>query len=90
MRGCKFQSKIFGLLLGILVIFGIVFRQSWLNFWDFFRTIWVEFSGLFWDSLDRIFRTVFGQSRTVLRFDFDPGTNFFFVYFPSRSRFGLG
>ena len=48
-----------------------------MNFWDYFRTIWVEFLGLFWDSPDRIFRTVFGQSRTMLRFGFDLGTNVF-------------
>ena len=60
-----------------LAIFGTVFGQSELNFWDYFRTIQVEFSGLFLDSPDKIFRTIFGQSRTVLRFGFDPGTNVF-------------
>ena len=69
MRGHKFQSKIFGLSVGI---FETVFGQSGLNFWDYFRIIWVEFSGLFWDSPDRIFRTVFKQSRTMLRFGVDP------------------
>ena len=29
------------------------------------------------DNLDRIFRTIFGQSWTVLRFGFDPGTDVF-------------
>ena len=48
-----------------------------MNFWDYFQTIRVEFSGLFWDSPDRIFRTVFGQSRTVLRFGFDPEIDVF-------------
>ena len=66
MRGRKFQSKIFELSLGI-------FR----NFRDYFRTIWVEFSRLFWDSQNRIFIIVFRQSRTVLRFGFDPGTDVF-------------
>ena len=36
-----------------------------------------EFLGMFSDSLDKIFNTVFGQSRTVLRFAFDPGTDVF-------------
>ena len=36
----------------------------------------MEFSGMFWDSSDRIFRTFFGQSQAVLRFGFDPGTDF--------------
>ena len=31
--------------------------------------------GLFSDSSDRIFETVYGQSRTVLRFGFDPETD---------------
>ena len=48
-----------------------------MNFWDYFRTIRVKFSGLFWDSPNKIFRTVFGQSRTVSRFGFDPGTDVF-------------
>ena len=33
--------------------------------------------GLFADSLNKIFGTIFGQSWTVLRFGFDPGTNVF-------------
>ena len=48
-----------------------------MNFLDYFKTIRVELSGLFWDSLDKIFITVFGQSQTVLRFGFDPETNVF-------------
>ena len=47
------------------------------NFWDYFRTVCVEFLGLFLDSPDRIFRTVFGQSQIMLRFGFDPGTYVF-------------
>ena len=31
--------------------FGTVFGQSWLNFWDFFRTVQAECSGLFSSSL---------------------------------------
>ena len=33
--------------------------------------------GLFSNSPDRVFRTVFGQSRIVLRFGFDPGIDVF-------------
>ena len=33
--------------------------------------------GLFLDSPNRIFETIFGQSRTVLMFGFDPRTNVF-------------
>ena len=33
--------------------------------------------GLFADSPDIIFGTIFGQSWTVLRFGFDPGTDVF-------------
>ena len=48
-----------------------------MNLLDYFRTIRVEFSRLFWDSPDMIFRTIFEQFRTMLRFGFDPGTNIF-------------
>ena len=48
-----------------------------MNVRDYFRTVWVEYSGLFSDSHDRIFETIFKQSRTVLRFGFDPGTDDF-------------
>ena len=54
-----------------------VFGESGLNFRDYFRTIQTEFSGLFSDSPDMIFRTIFDQSRTVLRFGFDPETDVF-------------
>ena len=47
------------------------------NFWDCFQTVRAEFSRLFSDSPDMIFGTIFGQSRTVLRFGFDPGTDVF-------------
>ena len=33
--------------------------------------------GLFADSTDRIFKTIFEQSWTVFRFGFDPGTDVF-------------
>ena len=48
-----------------------------MNFRDCFWTVRAEFLGLFSDSSDRIFRSVFGQSRTVLRFGFNPGTDVF-------------
>ena len=47
------------------------------EFLDCFRTVWAEFSRLFLDSHDRIFGTIFRQSRTVLRFDFALGTDVF-------------
>ena len=68
------------LSVGIFRNFQDCFRQSGLNFWDCFRTVRDEFSGLFSDSSDRIFGTVFGQSRTVLRFGFDPETDVFGFY----------
>ena len=49
----------------------------------------VEFSGLFSDSPNRIFGTVFGQSRIGLRFGFDPGTDVFgfcgVLWYPNNS-----
>ena len=53
------------------------------NFWDCFRTVrrdcfrivQVEFLGLFSNSPNRIFRTVFGQFRTEFGFGFDPETD---------------
>ena len=47
------------------------------KFRDCFRTVQAEFLRLFLDSHDRIFETIFGQSRIVLRFGFDPGTDVF-------------
>ena len=35
-----------------------------MNFRDCFRTVWTEFSGLLSNCPDRIFRTIFGKSRT--------------------------
>ena len=52
-------------------------RGIFRNFRDCFGTVGAEFSGLFSDSQNRIFRTIFGQSRTVLRFGFNPETNVF-------------
>ena len=54
-----------------------IFRTVRAEFRDYFRTVWAKFSKLFSDSQDRIFRTIFSLSRTVLRFGFDPGTNVF-------------
>ena len=64
--------------------FGTVFEQSGLNFWEHFWTIRVEFLGLFLDSPNRVFRTIFGQSRTVLRFCFYPGSDVFGFIFHLR------
>ena len=48
-----------------------------MNFQDCFQIVRAQFSGLFSDSLDRIFRTILGLSRTVLRFGFNPVTDVF-------------
>ena len=77
MKGRKFQSQIFWTECRN---FQDYFGQSGLNFWDCFQTVWVEFSGLFLDSQDRIFKTVFWQSQTVFRFGFDPGIDVFGFY----------
>ena len=53
------------------------FRIVRAEFRDCFQTVRVEILGLFSNSPDRIFRIVFGQSRTMLWFGFDPGTNVF-------------
>ena len=47
------------------------------EFRDCFQTVRVEYSRLFLNSHDIIFRTIFRQSRNVLRFGFDPGTDVF-------------
>ena len=47
---------------------------------DCFRTVRVEFLGFFSNSPNRIFRTIFGQSRTMLRLGFDHGTDVFNFY----------
>ena len=57
-------------------IFETVFGQSGLNFRDFFRTVRAEFLGLFSDSQERIFGTVFGQFET----DFWTVCVLFFLY----------
>ena len=62
-----------------------------MNFWDCFRTVRAEFRdcfstvrakflGLFVDSPNRIFETIFGQSWPVLRYGFDPETDVFGFY----------
>ena len=53
------------------------FRIVRAEFRDYFLIIQVEILGLFSDSQDRIFITVFEQSWTMLRFGFDPGTDVF-------------
>ena len=53
------------------------FQTVWAKFWDCLRTVRVKISGLVSDNPNRIFETVFGQSQTVLRFGFDPGTDVF-------------
>ena len=35
------------------------FRTIWVEFRDCFLTVWAEFSGLFAESPDRIFGTIF-------------------------------
>ena len=52
-----------------------MFQTVRVEFRDCFRTIRVEFLGLFSNSPDRIFRIVFGQSMTEFEFSFNPGTN---------------
>ena len=49
------------------------FRIVRAEFRDYFRTVRTEFSGLSSDCSNRIF----GQSRTMLRFGFDPGIDVF-------------
>ena len=68
-RSHKFQSQIFWTKCRNFWV-----GQSELNFWDYFRTVRVEFLGLF---SDRIFETIFEQFWTVLRFGFDLGTDVF-------------
>ena len=50
------------------------------EFWDCFRIVQAVFSILFLDSHDRIFGTIFRQSRTLLRFGFAPETDVFGFY----------
>ena len=53
------------------------FRTVRAEFQDFFCIVRAKFSGLFANSPDRIFGTIFRQSWTVLRFGFDPKTDVF-------------
>ena len=64
-----------GLSVGIFRNFRDCFQTVWAEFQDCLLTVRVEFSGLFLDSLDRIFETVFGQSKTEFGFGFTPGTD---------------
>ena len=68
LRGCKFQSQIFGVECRN---FRDWFRTVRVEFRDCFQTFQVEFSRLFSDNPDRIFGTVFGQSRTEFRLGFN-------------------
>ena len=63
--------------VGIFRNFQDYFRTVQAEFRHCFWTVLVEFLGLFSDSLNKIFGIVFGQSRTVLRLIFDPGTDVF-------------
>ena len=56
------------------------FWTVWAEFRDCFQIVRTEFSRLFLDSHDIIFGTIFGQSRTVLRFGFAPETDVFGFY----------
>ena len=58
-------------------IFGTIFRQSGLNFGIVFGQFGLKISGLFSNSPDRIFRTVFAQSGIWFEFGFDPETDVF-------------
>ena len=77
MKGHKFQSPIFGLSVGIFRNFRDCFWTVRAKFRDYFRTVQAKILGLFADSPDRIFGTIFGQSWTVLRFGFDPRIDVF-------------
>ena len=48
-----------------------------MNFQDCFQTVRAEFLGLFSNSPNRIFGTIFGQFGTGLRFGFDLETDVF-------------
>ena len=63
--------------VGIFRNFQDYFWRVRAEFRDYFRTVRTEFSRLFLDSHEKIFGTIFRQSRTVLRFGFDPGTDVF-------------
>ena len=66
-----------------------MFRIVWYKFRDCFCSVWAKFSGLFVDNPDRIFGTIFGQSRTVSRFRFHSGTDVFMscgvFWYPNNS-----
>ena len=74
MRGCKFQSQIFG---AECRNFRDCFRTVRAKFWDSFSTVRFEFLGLFSNSPYRIFGTVFGQSQTEFGFGFNLRTDVF-------------
>ena len=63
--------------MGIFRNFRDYFWTVRAKFWDCFRAVRTEFSRLFLDSHGRIFKTIFRQSRTMLRFGFALGTDVF-------------
>ena len=77
MRDRKFQSQIFGLSVRIFRNFRDCFRTIQAEFQGCFRIVQVEFLGLFSNSLDKIFKTVFRQSRTEFGFRFNLRTDVF-------------
>ena len=66
-----------GLSVEIFRNFRDYFRTVQAEFRDCFRRVRAEFFGLFFNSPNRIFETVFKQSQTEFRFGFNPGTDVF-------------
>ena len=93
MKAVNFSPQNFRLSVGIFRNFRDYFRTIQAEFRDCFRTVQAKFSGLFTESLDRIFGTIFGQSWTVLRFGFDPGTDVLglsgMFWYPNNSMMNL-
>ena len=77
MRSRKFQSQIFGAKCRN---FRDCFRTIWVEFRDCYRTVRVEFLELFSNSPNRIFGTVFGQSRMEFGLGFNPEIDVFGFY----------
>ena len=66
-----------GQSVGIFRNFQDCFRTVRVEFRDYFQTIRVEFLGLFSNSPNMIFGTIFGQSRNEFKFGVTPGTDVF-------------
>ena len=77
LEAVTFSPKFLGLSVRIFRNFRDCFRTVQAKFWDCFQTVRVEFLGLFLDSSNRIFGTIFGQFGTGLRFGFDPRIDVF-------------